>query len=129
MARTQSGPSLATIAAAAGLSRNAVSLALRNSPEIAPSTRARVQALAEKMGYRPNPLVTALMSQLTRGRSRWRATIACIDLRPEAYAVQRNPILLPAIRGIERRAQSLGFSLDWHYPGRTATSVPACIRS
>jgi LacI family transcriptional regulator len=49
------------IAAAAGLGRTAVSLALRNHSSIPPQTRQRVQQVAEELGYRPNPLISALM--------------------------------------------------------------------
>ena len=40
------------IAAKAGLSGAAVSLALRDHPSIPPTTRARVKRLAERLGYR-----------------------------------------------------------------------------
>lgn len=53
---------LQDIADKAGLSKATVSLALRNHSCIPPQTRARIQALAEQMGYRPNPLVSALMT-------------------------------------------------------------------
>jgi LacI family transcriptional regulator len=53
---------LQDIADKAGLSRAAVSLALRNHSSIAPATRKRIQELAQELGYQPNPLVSALMS-------------------------------------------------------------------
>lgn len=42
------------IADALGLSRAAISLGLRNSPQIAPATCRRIQAKAQEMGYQPN---------------------------------------------------------------------------
>lgn len=72
------------------------------------------------MGYRPNPLVTALMCRLKANRTQWKAVIGCIDFRQEEYAVQKNPIYTPALSGMADRAHSLGFSLEWHYPGRDA---------
>lgn len=53
---------LQDIAEKAGVSKATVSLALRNHSGIPPKTRARIKELAEQMGYRPNPLVSALMS-------------------------------------------------------------------
>jgi LacI family transcriptional regulator len=53
---------LQDIADKAGLSKAAVSLALRNHPSIAPETRKRIQELARQLGYQPNPLVSALMT-------------------------------------------------------------------
>jgi DNA-binding LacI/PurR family transcriptional regulator len=51
---------LKDVARAVGLSHAAVSLALRNSKEIAETTRYRVQAAARDMGYKPNPMATGL---------------------------------------------------------------------
>jgi LacI family transcriptional regulator len=42
--------SMQDIALAAGVSKNTVSLALRNSPELPAGTRKRIAALAAKMG-------------------------------------------------------------------------------
>ena len=53
---------LQDIADKAGFSKATVSLALRNHASIPPKTRELIQALAEEMGYRPNPLVSALMT-------------------------------------------------------------------
>lgn len=54
--------SMQEVADAAGVHRATVSRALRNDPRITPEVRARVQAAAEKLGYRPNALISALMS-------------------------------------------------------------------
>ena len=51
------------IARAAGLSQATVSLALRRHPGLPAATIARVHAAAAGLGYRPDPLVSALMSQ------------------------------------------------------------------
>ena len=41
------------IAAAAGVSVSAVSLALRNHPKVSPQVRARIHAIAKRMGISP----------------------------------------------------------------------------
>jgi LacI family transcriptional regulator len=51
------------IARELGLSQTAVSLALRNHPSIPAATVRTVRAAARRLGYRPNPLVYALMAQ------------------------------------------------------------------
>lgn len=48
------------IAQAAGVNRATVSLALREHSSIPPVTRTRIQKLAKKLGYRPDPMLTAL---------------------------------------------------------------------
>jgi LacI family transcriptional regulator len=53
---------LQNIADEAQVSRATVSLALRNHQSIPVRTRQRIQALAKRLGYRPNPLVSALMT-------------------------------------------------------------------
>src|SRR4051812_49196466 len=50
------------IAEKAGVSAMTVSRALRKHPNISPATRAKVEKIAAQLGYRPNPLVSALMS-------------------------------------------------------------------
>lgn len=59
---TRGRVTLKDIAHIAGLSRGAVSLALRDSPRISAATRERVLALAREMGYQPNPLAAGLAS-------------------------------------------------------------------
>jgi LacI family transcriptional regulator len=56
------------IAAVAGVHFTTVSLVLRNDPRITAATAGRVRAAAEKLGYRPNPMVTALMTSVRVGR-------------------------------------------------------------
>lgn len=51
------------IARKAGVSQGTVSLSLANHPRIPKATRARIKAVAEKLGYRPDPYVSALMRQ------------------------------------------------------------------
>lgn len=55
-------PSLRDIAKALGLSHVAVSLALRDSPRVSERKRAEVKAMAEKLGYRPDPMLASLVA-------------------------------------------------------------------
>lgn len=59
---------LREVARAAGVSVSAVSYALRGAPNIPPETAARVKAMAEKLGYRPNARVGELMAHIRRAR-------------------------------------------------------------
>jgi LacI family transcriptional regulator len=61
---------LKELAEAAGVSVMTVSRVLRNEGHVAPATRERVTDLARAMGYRPNPLVSALMKYRRTGRGR-----------------------------------------------------------
>jgi LacI family transcriptional regulator len=53
-------PRLSDIASRLGLSKAAISKALRDSPDISPSTRERVKLAAHEMGYLPNFLARSL---------------------------------------------------------------------
>jgi LacI family transcriptional regulator len=59
---------LEDIARRAGVSKNTVSVALRNKPGVSDKRRAEIQRIAEEMGYRPNPMVSALMHDLRASR-------------------------------------------------------------
>lgn len=61
MAKRQQLTSIRTIAEAAEVSRNTVSLALRGSDRVKAETRRRVRAIAERLGYRPNLLARSLV--------------------------------------------------------------------
>lgn len=58
-----------TIAAQAGVTQATVSMCLANNPRIPPATRARIRGIAERLGYRPNPYVSALMRVRRQGRT------------------------------------------------------------
>ncbi|HWL52286.1 MAG TPA: LacI family DNA-binding transcriptional regulator [Chthoniobacteraceae bacterium] len=62
--------SMSDVARRAGVHQSTVSLALRNDLRLPVATRERLQALAREMGYRPNPLVSALISERKRRGAR-----------------------------------------------------------
>lgn len=75
--------SMRDIAREAKLHFTTVSLALRNSPKLNADTRARVQALAKEMGYRPDPMLSALNARRHANRPvQFKATIAWIHNWP-----------------------------------------------
>lgn len=102
------------VAAAADCSVMTVSLALRNSRQVSIAMRTRIQALAYKLGYKPNPLVTALMVQRRNPRK----------VQAEVIAVLIKENISPRLRkrsrafytelweGMEQRAEELGFRLE-----------------
>ncbi|HEY9250678.1 MAG TPA: LacI family DNA-binding transcriptional regulator [Rariglobus sp.] len=102
-----------TIADACGISRMAVSLALRRHPSIPEATRRRVAAKAEKLGYRPNPLVSALMAQMRGAKKpRYQATVAVIHDAEQADWRGMFPSARAMASGLASRADALGYGLD-----------------
>jgi LacI family transcriptional regulator len=106
-------PTLATLAAAAGVSRMTVSRALRNAPEIAPERREQILALAHELGYRPDPKMTAFMHYLRerRGRSRGE-TLAYVFCHSGTGEPTRSQSQERFFTGIQRRTRQLGYGLD-----------------
>ncbi|MEO6003472.1 MAG: LacI family DNA-binding transcriptional regulator [Opitutus sp.] len=69
-----------TIAAQAGVTQATVSMCLANHARIPAATRARVRAIAERLGYRPHPYVSALMRARRRGGpSREQPVVALVN--------------------------------------------------
>jgi DNA-binding LacI/PurR family transcriptional regulator len=101
------------VADAVGLSRSAVSLALRNHPSIPPATRARVTEAARRLDYRPNPLVAALMSQHLRLRPRRRRpTLAYVTSHPKDDPWRNYTAFVQMYDGVVRRATELGYRVE-----------------
>lgn len=76
-----------TIAAQAGVTQATVSMSLANNPRIPEATRVRIQAIARRLGYRPNPYLTTLMRVRRRGRPLTdRPVLALVNCLDEADA-------------------------------------------
>jgi DNA-binding LacI/PurR family transcriptional regulator len=101
------------IADEAGVSRMAVSLALRNSPKISLKTRERIREIAERLGYRPNPLVSALMTQLRDIRRVPRpTTLAFVTSHATADGWRQPGPFVDFFEGAKDRAEALGYTLE-----------------
>jgi LacI family transcriptional regulator len=101
------------IARAAKVSKNTVSLALRDSSRLATVTRRRIKALARRLGYRQNPTVAHLMTELRSSRSTaFQATLALLNANLSADAFTRHQTIPAYIGGCQRQAEALGYRFD-----------------
>lgn len=100
------------IADAAGVHLSTVSLALRNDARLPESTRKRINEVAQKLGYTPNPLVSMLMARVRRRDSGYRGTLAYIHTVPAGTLRLEGPVHRNFISGARRRAGELGYNLD-----------------
>lgn len=99
-----------TIAEAADVSVQAVSLALRNHPTVGSETRGRIQALACKLGYTPDPQLTKLMHHLRAGREKtFTASVCALTTRPARSEETFCDLLL---NGAREAARAAGFALQ-----------------
>ena len=102
------------IAERAGVTRQTVSLAMRDHRSLPAETRRRIQALAREMGYRPNPLFTALMEHVREGKPKTNlATIAYVTAHPTRDGWRkRGNIHLEYFAGASERAKQRGYRLE-----------------
>ncbi|MEQ1859266.1 MAG: LacI family DNA-binding transcriptional regulator [Chthoniobacteraceae bacterium] len=111
------------IADRAGVSRMAVSLALRNSPKVSAATRQRIHDIAAELGYRPNPLVSALMTQLRDARRVPRpTTLAFVTAYPTEEGWRRPGPFVEFYEGAKARAEALGYTLEEWWAARPGMS-------
>jgi LacI family transcriptional regulator len=114
---------LADIAKKAGVHVTTVSLAIRNHPRLPEATRQRINALAEEMGYRPDPLLRALVAY--RGRVIERRnipTLAYITNWNTRWGWKKVTAHPDFFAGAQAKANQLGYKLEhfWlHEPGLT----------
>lgn len=102
------------VAGAAGVSVTTVSLALRRDPSIPAATRERIIAIAERLGYRRNPLVSALMAGL-RGwhpRRQDAQVIAYVESFPADAPAPQLASLARFHRGAVSGAERHGYRLE-----------------
>jgi DNA-binding LacI/PurR family transcriptional regulator len=88
------------------------SYAMRNHPKIPPGTRGRIQRIAKKIGYVPNPEISRLMQLLRGGRvPSYKATLACLSFYHGPFETAHR-YTADVIAGARKRAAELGYSVD-----------------
>ncbi len=101
------------VAKALGVHSSTVSLALRDHPSIPEATRIRVREVAERLGYRRHPLVSALMSFRRTSRSASaNTTLACVSSSTPSDDWKRSPTMREMLAGAHAQAQALGFKIE-----------------
>ncbi len=116
---------LKDIAAKAKLSVAAVSLALRDHPRLPAETIKRVKRIANKLGYVPDPALSALAAHRSRVRLfRDFSVIGLVSNWSTMDAWSTRPSAQQLIKGATERARELGYSLQ-HLWARTDGASPA----
>jgi LacI family transcriptional regulator len=103
-------PSLRHIAKIAGVSHMTVSLALRNSPDIAEKTRDRIRQIAEEEGYKPDPIVARVMSGIRYSSESGHVLAYVHNHSDENW--RSHPYKSRAWIGAKQHAETLGYKLD-----------------
>jgi DNA-binding LacI/PurR family transcriptional regulator len=114
--QNDASPSLVDVAKAAGVSRMTVSRVLNRTGSVKAGTKQKVEAALETLGYRRNPMVQALMSQVRRKRVQVSSNIAWLEEKVGGKPRDRIALLRGLAQG---RARDLGFGFEviLHEPG------------
>jgi LacI family transcriptional regulator len=103
---------MSSLAKSLGLSESTISRALKGDPRIGKQTRERVEKLAAALGYRPNPLVSALMSVRKKRGGSEVGTVALVTDYHDAGGWRSKDVCQWEYEGICRRADELGFRVE-----------------
>lgn len=121
------------IAQRCGLHFTTVALALRNSTKVAADTRAKVEKVAAEMGYRPNPLVSALMAQKRALRKPDSSSVlAHISFFPPTHKPDPRSFEVEYVNGARNRSYEMGYRLETFHlnpPTMTATRLAQILRT
>jgi LacI family repressor for deo operon, udp, cdd, tsx, nupC, and nupG len=120
-------PTHADIAKVAGVSQATVSLALQAHPRIPPTTQQRIQAIARKIGYRPNPMLSALAAYRKGNHApRYQGTLAWINTWPKPHQLREQYGDYWA--GASERCRELGYQLEEFFLGGPAITCERLSR-
>lgn len=121
------------IAQKVGVHFTTVALALRDSPKVSAATRSKVKKAAVAMGYRTNPLVSALMARQRMLRKiDIFAELAFISFCKFPGEYRRSHFEAAVVDGAARRAEMLGYRLEefcLNAPGMTARRLGEILRA
>ncbi|MBD5780006.1 LacI family DNA-binding transcriptional regulator [Pelagicoccus sp. NFK12] len=106
------------VAKVAGVHQTTVSLALRNHPSLPQATRDRIQKLANEMGYRPDPALSALVAyrQATKNQPSEQVIAWIINVKDDR--INQHHVHRLLLAGAKERAQELGYKLDIFWLGK-----------
>jgi len=105
--------SLRDIAKTAGVSHATVSLAIKNNTRISEDVRRRVREIAEKMGYRPDPMLSALSHyRLSKTQPPITASIAWLNSWPVPEKLRSLREFNFYWEGAHAAAKKFGYNLE-----------------
>jgi LacI family transcriptional regulator len=128
--RGSSRASLGDVAKAAGISKTAVSYALRDCPNVSRETRERIHQIARRLGYVPDARLASWMARVKKAESKEVLPLAWINSQLEEDAWHRYKFLLPYLEGARTRALELGYRLEeiWtRQPGMSMRRISQMI--
>src|SRR3954470_9489823 len=121
------------VARTAGVHRTTVSLALKDHPRIPVATRQRIRAIADRLGYAPDPMLSSLVAYRTQKRPvAFHGTLGWLVSSAEGFTWREVPHFRDAYEGALARARRCGFEFelfDLHGPGMTPHRLAGILRA
>ncbi|MCX8512961.1 MAG: LacI family DNA-binding transcriptional regulator [Chthoniobacteraceae bacterium] len=111
MTRT-SKVTLNEIARKTGVTRMAVSLALRGKEGVSDSTRKKILKVATQLGYQPDPEVSKLMTRIRARSPATKASLALLTFGPSAEARRSSLTERKYVEGCYARAKEYGYRIE-----------------
>jgi LacI family transcriptional regulator len=109
------------VARAAGVHQTTVSLALRNDSRLPEQTRERVREIAERLGYRPDPMLAALnFYRASRHAAKAPPTMAFLVNFRDRQEMDGYHAHLAFLKGAQEQAEQLGYRLEVFFVGHDA---------
>ncbi|MDR2674555.1 MAG: LacI family transcriptional regulator [Opitutaceae bacterium] len=122
-------PTQADIAKLAKVHRTTVSLALKNDPRLPEPTRARILKIADKLGYTPDPMLSALIARrVHRQEKPFQGVLAWLANNEGRWDWRR--IFHEYHEGATSRAKRYGYNIeifDLQTPGMTLARMGAIL--
>ena len=112
------------IAEEAGVSPMTVSRALRGESNVDPDTAARIQAVADRLGYHRNPLVSTVMSNM-RGAKKplCNPIVAFLSANSASTHPEQRLATQLYFQGAQKRAAQCGFEVEEYVVKPTTTDL------
>jgi DNA-binding LacI/PurR family transcriptional regulator len=120
-----SAVTMKTVAEAAGVTQATVSMALANNPRIPATTRERIQAIARKLNYRPNPYVSTLMRIRRQGKplkDKPALALVCAQRTASGWREHPAPTIRQMREGALERATLRGYRAQEYWLHRDGMS-------
>lgn len=101
------------VAKLAGFNRATVSLALRGIPSIQEKTRKKIVSIANRLGYAPDPMLSALATYRNRRRQQgFHDTLVWLAQSAVDYRWRNVPHFTEYLKGAEARAATHGYRIE-----------------
>lgn len=106
---------------------------MRNHHSVSRETCERIQEIARRLGYQPDPYLSGLATYRRRVQSgQYKATLAWLSNYPEGESWSATPVFQRYYEGAQARAAALGYQLEEHrlrQPGMTQKRMVQILRA